>query len=147
MTAFWDHDSPLYLTLFIFSSSFGIHENLPILEELYNDGKLNFVANAGLMAKPVDVSNYRTETPTQLFAHNAMQLETRRDDLFRLYSGTGAFAFLLRYSVRVGLLILTHPISACYCQVSEGGWLMFSLLQVSLLVSSQLMVKQRFYLV
>jgi hypothetical protein len=62
-------------------ASFGIHEKLTILKDLYNDGRVNFIANAGLMAKPVDTSNYRGETPVQLFAHNAMTLEAAREDL------------------------------------------------------------------
>ncbi|KAL7537078.1 hypothetical protein ACHAXR_007922, partial [Thalassiosira sp. AJA248-18] len=70
-------------------SSFGIHENLPILEALYNEGKLNFFANAGLLAKPVTVDNYRGETPVQLFAHNAMTQEAKREDLYDEFSGTG----------------------------------------------------------
>jgi uncharacterized protein (DUF1501 family) len=70
-------------------SSFGIHENLPELRDLYNDGKLKFVANAGLMAKPVTTADYRGETPVQLFAHNAMTLEASREDLFDEYAGSG----------------------------------------------------------
>lgn len=70
-------------------STFGIHENLPTLKTLYDQGKLNFIANAGLMAKPVTVDNYRGETPVQLFAHNAMTLEAKREDLFQEFSGTG----------------------------------------------------------
>ena len=42
-----------------------------VLKSLYDDGKLNFVANAGLLAKPVTTSDYSGETPVQLFAHNA----------------------------------------------------------------------------
>lgn len=70
-------------------SSFGIHENLPTLKSLYDQQKLNFIANAGLMAKPVNVRNYRGETPVQLFAHNAMNLEAKREDLFNELVGTG----------------------------------------------------------
>ena len=35
--------------------SFGINEGLPVLKELYDNSTLTFIANAGLMAKPVDV--------------------------------------------------------------------------------------------
>ena len=70
-------------------SEFGIHENLPTLKTLYDQGKLNFVANAGLMAKPVTTDDYRGETPVQLFAHNAMTLEAKREDLFDEFVGTG----------------------------------------------------------
>jgi hypothetical protein len=50
-------------------SSFGIHENLPVLKTLYDQGELIFIANAGLLAKPVTAANYNAETPVQLFAH------------------------------------------------------------------------------
>lgn len=70
-------------------SSFGIHEELPVLKELYDDGKLVFIANAGLLAKPVTTRNYTEGTPVQLFSHNGMQLETKKDDIADEYSGTG----------------------------------------------------------
>lgn len=50
-----------------------------------------FVANAGVLAKPVDVSNYKGETPVQLFAHNAMTRETKTIDVYEEFKGTGAF--------------------------------------------------------
>ena len=50
-------------------SSFGINENLPFLKTLYDDEDLIFIANAGLLAKPVNVTNYEAETPVSLFAH------------------------------------------------------------------------------
>ena len=59
------------------------------MSDLYLDGKLKFVANAGLMAKPVNTTNYRGETPVQLFAHNAMTLEASREDLYDEYAGSG----------------------------------------------------------
>mmetsp|Transcript_2571 Transcript_2571/g.3796 ORF Transcript_2571/g.3796 Transcript_2571/m.3796 type:complete len:532 (+) Transcript_2571:492-2087(+) len=70
-------------------STFGIHPNLSILQTLYNDGDAAFIANAGLMAEPVDVNNYRQMTPVQLFAHNDMSLETKKDDIFNEFVGTG----------------------------------------------------------
>jgi len=70
-------------------SSFGIHENLPTIKTLYDQRQVNFIANAGLLAKSVDVSNYNDETPVQLFAHNAMTMEAAREDLADKYSGTG----------------------------------------------------------
>jgi len=50
-------------------SSFGIHESLPILKTLYDQEELIFIANAGLLVKPVTAANYNAETPVQLFAH------------------------------------------------------------------------------
>ena len=55
-------------------TSFGINENLPALKTLYDQEDLIFIANAGLLAKPVDVTNYRAETPVQLFAHVSSSL-------------------------------------------------------------------------
>ena len=40
-------------------NTFGIHEELPALKALYDSGNLNFVANAGLLAKPVNTTNYK----------------------------------------------------------------------------------------
>lgn len=70
-------------------TSFGIHEELPALKVLYDAGELNFITNAGLMAKPVTTDNYRGETPVQLFAHNAMTSEGSQEDLFDQFVGTG----------------------------------------------------------
>ncbi len=50
-------------------SSFGINENLPFLKNLYDQEDLIFIANAGLLAKSVNVTNYQAETPVALFAH------------------------------------------------------------------------------
>ncbi len=50
-------------------SSFGINENLPFLKTLYDQDDLIFIANAGLLVKPVNVTNYEAETPVALFAH------------------------------------------------------------------------------
>lgn len=69
-------------------SSFGIHENLPILEQLYRDGHLNFIVNAGILAEPIDISNYTT-IDIQLFAHNSMEINTKKNDLRDVHPGTG----------------------------------------------------------
>jgi len=70
-------------------TSFGIHENLPTLKTLFDKGKLNFIANAGLLAKPVTVDNYKGETPVRLFAHDAMAQQTKREDIADKFVGTG----------------------------------------------------------
>ena len=72
-------------------SSFGVHENLTEVKSLYDQGDLIFIANAGLLAKPVTTENYDGETPVQLFAHNSMQYETSRVDLFEEFAGTGQY--------------------------------------------------------
>jgi len=70
-------------------SEFGLHPNLPILQELYNAGDLTFFANTGVLHRPADKYNYRDGMPAQLFAHNAMQQETKMIDLFEENAGTG----------------------------------------------------------
>ena len=52
-------------------SVFGLHPSLPVLQELYQNGTALFVANIGVLNKPVTKTNYMRETATQLFAHNA----------------------------------------------------------------------------
>ena len=70
-------------------SSFGVHENLTEVKSLYDQGDLIFIANAGLLAKPVTTANYSGETPVQLFAHNSMQYDTARVDMFKEFAETG----------------------------------------------------------
>ena len=68
---------------------FGLHPSLPILKQLYQDNDALFVANTGVMTKPVTKDTYGSETVTQLFAHNTMQREAKRVDPFDTYTGTG----------------------------------------------------------
>jgi uncharacterized protein (DUF1501 family) len=92
-------------------TSFGIHENLSVLKTQYDKGKVNFIANAGLMAKPVDTGNYRGETPVQLFAHNAMTLEAARDDLADNFGGTGVGGRIADVLTNKGIKTNTFSIS------------------------------------
>ena len=52
-------------------SKFGIHPNLPILQDLFNTSEAIFLTNIGVLTEPVDRENYRRKSLTQLFAHNA----------------------------------------------------------------------------
>ena len=71
-------------------SSFGIHEDLPVMKQLYDQKDLLFIANAGLLPKPLNVSNYREGTAgVWLFAHNGMRSETEREDVHDEFAGTG----------------------------------------------------------
>lgn len=92
-------------------STFGIHPNLSILKELYDDGDAAFIANTGLLAEPVDVSNYRSMTPVQLFAHNDMTRETQKEDIFDEFVGTGVHgriaAVLKRKNIPVNLFSIS----------------------------------------
>jgi len=68
---------------------FGINPHLPTVQKLYNEGDLLWFANAGVLTQPVDKSNYRGKTRTQLFAHNRMQAEIQHVDPFEEDLDTG----------------------------------------------------------
>lgn len=68
---------------------FGLHRELSLVKDLYDDGDLSFLANVGVLTKPVDKTNYRDETATSLFAHNAMQEEVDKLDPLNSARGTG----------------------------------------------------------
>jgi hypothetical protein len=68
-------------------SEFAIHENLPVVERLYNDGDLAFFSNIGLLDEPVTKESYfRT---TELFSHKNMQDALQRIDPWDTSTGTG----------------------------------------------------------
>lgn len=69
--------------------TFGVHYELPVVRDLYNQGDLLFFANTGVMSKPVDKTNYNSLTNVQLFAHNHMQQESKRVDPYDHADGTG----------------------------------------------------------
>ena len=54
-------------------SKFGIHPNLPLLRDLYDDGEAIFLANIGVLTEPVTKDDYEDKTLTQLFAHNTSE--------------------------------------------------------------------------
>ena len=68
--------------------SVGLHQNLHTVKDLYNAGDAIFVTNTGLMSAPVSKDDYSNQN-VQLFAHNAMQLESKRLDLGQESIGTG----------------------------------------------------------
>eukprot|EP00934_Nitzschia_sp_Nitz4_P007090 Nitzschia sp. Nitz4//scaffold25_size161228//48616//54500//NITZ4_002422-RA/size161228-snap-gene-0.22-mRNA-1//-1//CDS//3329544562//7080//frame0 len=70
-------------------SQFAVHPNIPIVQELYNNGDLAFFANIGVLDKPVDNTNYADETRSELFAHDKMQDEAQRIDPWDEAEGTG----------------------------------------------------------
>jgi len=83
-------------------SKFGIHPELPAIQQLYNDEDLLFLSNTGVMTRPVDKSNYRLHTKTQLFAHNHMQQESKRIDPLDRAKGTGVLGRLSDVLTRKG---------------------------------------------
>lgn len=58
-------------------SKFGLHQYLKSMHQVYNDGDLLWIANAGNLVEPVDVETLRTkQTPNNNFAHNIMRRNT-----------------------------------------------------------------------
>jgi hypothetical protein len=49
---------------------FGIHPQLPLIKELYDDEEAIFLAGIGVLSEPVTKHDYEIKTKTQLFAHN-----------------------------------------------------------------------------
>merc|ERR1719203_1460610 len=70
-------------------STFGIHSDLPVLQELYNSKDLSFFANVGFLIEEVTKENWLEKTKTQLFAHNILQKDTQQMDPFDFADGTG----------------------------------------------------------
>jgi len=71
-------------------NDFGVHDGLPILQELYNTQDLLFLANTGVLTAPVTKEDFRFKTKTQLFAHNSMQEEVSNLDPLEQNVGTGS---------------------------------------------------------
>ncbi len=70
-------------------SKFGIHNELQILQKLYNDNDAVFFANTGVLNKPTTKRTWNQDHVTKLFAHNTMQQELKRVDPFDTTAGTG----------------------------------------------------------
>ncbi|HEY8242738.1 MAG TPA: DUF1501 domain-containing protein, partial [Casimicrobiaceae bacterium] len=56
--------------------SFGFHPNLALLKDLYDQGKLAVVANAGTLLAPITMTQYKAGTmrPPNLFSHSDQQM-------------------------------------------------------------------------
>jgi uncharacterized protein (DUF1501 family) len=68
--------------------AFTVNSALSMLQQLYNDQDLLFMANVGVLTEPCDKSNCKLKTETQLFAHNTMQDEISSLDPFNTMAGT-----------------------------------------------------------
>ena len=53
---------------------FGLHSSLNLLKNLYDEGTALFLANIGVLDRPVSNQNYLQLTAAQLFAHDASKL-------------------------------------------------------------------------
>jgi uncharacterized protein (DUF1501 family) len=71
--------------------TFGVHEKLPVVQELYKSGDLSFFANFGVLQQPVnDKEQYRQlNSKTALFAHNTQQEEVNSVDIADDTAGLG----------------------------------------------------------
>jgi len=67
--------------------TFGIHPNLPFLQQMYESNEASFLAGIGFLSEPVTKLNYQ-RTKTQLFAHNTQQTEIIRLDPYLESEGT-----------------------------------------------------------
>ena len=83
-------------------SGFGLHDQLPILKELYDDGDLTFLANTGVLTELVDKNNFGPKTETQLFAHNSMQEEVDVLDPKNMERGTGSLGRMADAAIAAG---------------------------------------------
>jgi len=73
--------------------TFGVHQELSFVQELYNDGDLAFLANIGVLQQPISASekrNYRSlNSKTALFSHNTQQEEIMSVDIYDAQAGRG----------------------------------------------------------
>lgn len=71
-------------------SKFVIHKSIPILSDLYDEGSLVFLPNAGVLnTAETNKENYWDETKTVLFAHNFMDWELQQVDPYKQQRSTG----------------------------------------------------------
>lgn len=71
-------------------SKFVIHEQIPILKDLYDEDSLVFIANAGVLnTANTNRENFNDETVTTLFAHNFMSWENAQVDPYQEEQNTG----------------------------------------------------------
>lgn len=71
--------------------TFGVHQKLPSVRTLYNDGDLGFFANLGVLQQPVtNKEQFRQlNSKTALFAHNTQQEEINSVDIYDDAAGIG----------------------------------------------------------
>ncbi|KAL7543207.1 hypothetical protein ACHAXR_012486, partial [Thalassiosira sp. AJA248-18] len=81
--------------------SFGMHEELGVLRDLYMNNELTFIANAGLIPEPLTRDNYQTGK-MKLFAHDGMSLGLKLLDIHDEYAGTGVCGRMLDVLTQAG---------------------------------------------
>ncbi len=77
-------------------STFGLHPNLGVIQQLYNDGDLAFLANTGVLQQYVTKDNWWKKTSrTSLFAHNTQQDEINYVDILAAQAGRGVLGRMI----------------------------------------------------
>jgi len=75
--------------------SFAIHEDLPFVKELYDDGDLLFFANVGVVNNnKMNRENWEDKTRARLFSHSSMQQEAIKLDTYEKLPGSGVLGRL-----------------------------------------------------
>lgn len=77
-------------------AEFGVNKEFGLLTDLYNKGEALFVANMGVLSKPMNKhDDWKDETSFQLFAHNTMLHEASTGDPYEVNAGTGVWGRML----------------------------------------------------
>ena len=76
---------------------FGVHPEIPLLADLYNESQAIFFANAGIIAKPTTkYDNWKKESSVfRPFSHNTMQSAFHKLDIYDSNPGTGVMGRML----------------------------------------------------
>ena len=84
--------------------TFGVHKNLSVLRDLYNDNDLQFFANVGAMPRPTTKSRWQEDTRnSELFAHNTQEKNVQTLDRVLKPLGTGIGGRMLDVLSEIGL--------------------------------------------
>jgi uncharacterized protein (DUF1501 family) len=77
-------------------TGFGVHNQLEVIQTMYNEGEALFAANTGILTKPMNkFDKWSRDSRIQLFAHNSMQNENYKVDPLKEKSGSGVAGRIL----------------------------------------------------
>mmetsp|Transcript_3881 Transcript_3881/g.6489 ORF Transcript_3881/g.6489 Transcript_3881/m.6489 type:complete len:2423 (+) Transcript_3881:72-7340(+) len=100
---------------------FAVHPDLPIVEQMYKEGDVNFFSNVGVLNAPVTKSNYKAATRTTLFGHNTMQEEVRKNDPFDGQQGTGVLGRACDQLNNKGFSAMSITLDSTIASVGKPG--------------------------
>ena len=102
---------------------FSVHDKLPVLQDLYNEGDLTFFLNAGMLNELADRETWNAVTSSRLFDSNAMLREAQRIDPYGEEVSTGVLARLshLLNSDKYGFHAQTLSINELHLAVKGNG--------------------------